>query len=47
MTNQQTNHQLRPRREDYKVQKLIEQIEMKIVLEAKEMRETKHATSTN
>jgi hypothetical protein len=39
MTNQQTNQQQRPHREDYKVQKLVERIEMKLALQAKAARE--------
>jgi len=40
MTNQQTNQEQRPRhREDHKVQKLIERIEVKLALQAKAIRE--------
>jgi hypothetical protein len=48
MTTQtnQTNRQC-PRREDYKVQKLVDRIETKLALQAKAEREASQTTSKN
>jgi hypothetical protein len=48
MTTQtsQTNQQ-RPRREDYKVQKLVDRIETKLALQAKAIREASQTSSEN
>jgi hypothetical protein len=48
MANQQPNQQHRPQlREDYKVQKLIERIERKLMLHAKAAREVNQSSSKN
>jgi cytochrome c-type biogenesis protein CcmH/NrfG len=48
MTDQPTNQQQRPQhREDCKVQKLVERIEMKLALQAKAIREASQASSKN
>jgi hypothetical protein len=49
MTNQQAKtQQLYPQHgEDYKVQKLVERIEMKLALQAKETQEANQASSKN
>jgi hypothetical protein len=45
----QINHtnQQRPRREDYKVQKLVDRIETKLALQAKAIREASQTSSKN
>jgi hypothetical protein len=47
MTNQQTNQQPRPHREDYKVQKLMDRIESKLALQSKAKREASQECSKN
>jgi hypothetical protein len=48
MTDQPTTQQLRPQhREDFKVQKLVKRVEMKLALQAKAVREADQARSKN
>jgi len=48
MANEQPNQQPRPQfREDYKVQKLIERIEKKLILQSKAAREVSQSGSKN
>jgi hypothetical protein len=48
MTHPQTNKQQRPQlREDYKVQRLMERVEIKLALQEKAIREASQASSNN